>query len=40
MAAQADVESAVRAVAARAGELATGRAPDPAVVSAGRRRCR
>jgi len=28
-AAQADVESAVRAVAARAGELATGRTPDP-----------
>ena len=32
-AAQADVEAAVRAVAARAGELATGRAPDPDVVN-------
>jgi F-type H+-transporting ATPase subunit b len=32
MAVQGDVESAVRAVAARAGELATGRAPDSAVV--------
>jgi F-type H+-transporting ATPase subunit b len=31
-AAQGDVEAAVRAVAARAGELATGRAPDPEVV--------
>lgn len=31
-AAQGDVESAVRAVAARAGELATGRAPDADVV--------
>jgi F-type H+-transporting ATPase subunit b len=29
---QADVESAVRTVAARAGELATGRTPDPAVL--------
>lgn len=34
LAAQADVEAAVRAVAARAGELATGRAPDPDVVNA------
>jgi F-type H+-transporting ATPase subunit b len=33
-AAQADVEAAVRAVASRAGELATGRAPDPQVVNA------
>ncbi|MET0145622.1 MAG: ATP synthase F0 subunit B [Ilumatobacteraceae bacterium] len=33
MAVEADVESAVRAVAARAGELATGQAPDPQVVS-------
>jgi F-type H+-transporting ATPase subunit b len=33
-AAQADVENAVRSVAARAGELATGRAPDPEVVNA------
>lgn len=33
-AAQGDVESAVRAVAARAGELATGRAPDAGVVEA------
>jgi F-type H+-transporting ATPase subunit b len=33
-AAQADVENAVRAVAARAGELATGRSPDPDVVNA------
>ncbi|MFV0309160.1 MAG: hypothetical protein ACK5OX_15615 [Desertimonas sp.] len=33
-AAQGDVESAVRAVAARAGELATGRAPDAGVVDA------
>ena len=32
-AAQADVEAAVRAVASRAGELATGRAPDPQVVN-------
>ena len=32
-AAQADVENAVRAVAGRAGELATGRSPDPAVVN-------
>ena len=32
-AAQADVEAAVRAVAARAGELATGRTPDPQVVN-------
>lgn len=31
-AAQADVEAAVRTVAARAGELATGRAPDASVV--------
>jgi F-type H+-transporting ATPase subunit b len=30
---QADVEAAVRAVAARAGELATGRTPDPSVVN-------
>jgi F-type H+-transporting ATPase subunit b len=34
LAAQADVETAVRSVAARAGELATGRAPDSGVVSA------
>ena len=34
LAAQADVENAVRSVAARAGELATGRAPDPGVVDA------
>jgi F-type H+-transporting ATPase subunit b len=33
MAVQSDVESAVRAVAARAGELATGRAPDPRIVN-------
>ena len=32
-AAQADVEAAVRAVASRAGELATGRTPDPQVVN-------
>ena len=32
-AAQADVENAVRAVAGRAGELATGRRPDPEVVN-------
>jgi F-type H+-transporting ATPase subunit b len=32
-AAQGDVEAAVRAVAARAGELATGRAPDPDIVN-------
>lgn len=32
-AAQADIEAAVRAVASRAGELATGRAPDPQVVN-------
>jgi F-type H+-transporting ATPase subunit b len=32
-AAQADVESAVRAVASRAGELATGRTPEPQVVN-------
>lgn len=32
-AAQDDVESAVRAVAARTGELATGRAPEPEVVN-------
>jgi F-type H+-transporting ATPase subunit b len=30
---QADVETAVRSVASRAGELATGRTPDPAVVN-------
>ena len=30
---QADVEAAVRAVASRAGELATGRTPDPQVVN-------
>jgi F-type H+-transporting ATPase subunit b len=34
LAAQADVESAVRSVAARAGELATGRAPNSEVVNA------
>lgn len=33
-AAQGDVERAVRTVAARAGELATGRTPDPSVVEA------
>ena len=33
MAAQSDVENAVRSVAARAGELATGRAPDAGVVN-------
>lgn len=33
LAAQGDVEAAVRAVAARAGELATGQAPDASVVS-------
>jgi F-type H+-transporting ATPase subunit b len=32
-AAQADVEAAVRAVASRAGELATGQTPDPQVVN-------